>query len=207
MSRDRCISRVRKTQLDDRAALANFGSRRRINRWEEPARGDGEDFVFSQLRGERAADEFRAAAGDRIVAVTALNRILAVAALQRIVARLAVDRVVAVVADQRIRVAAALDRIVAGAAMNDVRERAAMDGIVAGVAEEPVVRVIENLVGLGLVTESLKMKDFSANEIINSQQAAVRAISKYMQTAPEHLYTISEFGWRFLLFISSADIT
>jgi len=61
------------------------------------------------------------------------------------------------------------------------------------------------LVGLGLVTENLKMKDFRTNETINSQHAAARAISKYMQEAPEHLYTISEFGWRFLQFISSGD--
>lgn len=69
---------------------------------------------------------------------------------------------------------------------------------------EPLSRT-GRLVGLGLVTESLKMKEFQTSETINSQHAAVRAISKYIQQAPEHTYTISAFGWRFLQFISSGE--
>ena len=52
------------TELDHRAALAELRRRRRIDRGEEAARGDGEDLFVRELSGERAADELRTASRD-----------------------------------------------------------------------------------------------------------------------------------------------
>ena len=61
------------------------------------------------------------------------------------------------------------------------------------------------LIALGLVNESLKMKDFTGSVEYRSTGEARRAISDYLKQPPERSYRLSSFGWRFLQFISGAE--
>jgi hypothetical protein len=63
------------------------------------------------------------------------------------------------------------------------------------------------LIGFGLVHESLLPKEFDAGRYPTSRDGAARAIADAVGQPPRSQYQISRFGWRFLEFIKSSDIS
>jgi hypothetical protein len=62
---------------------------------------------------------------------------------------------------------------------------------------------INRLVGIGVVIETLEVRDVKPSGDISTITGARREFAKFLQQPPMRSYTISEFGWRFLRFISS----
>jgi hypothetical protein len=59
------------------------------------------------------------------------------------------------------------------------------------------------LIGLGLVTESLKMRDFTGGVEFRSSSEARKALSDYLRQSPKRSYSLSMFRWRFLQFVAA----
>jgi hypothetical protein len=60
------------------------------------------------------------------------------------------------------------------------------------------------LIGLGLVTEELKLRNFTGGVVFRSESDLLKAMRDYIQQPPAREYRISWFGWRFLQFITEA---
>ena len=127
-------------------------------------------------------DAFRAAIGDRIVAVAAEQRIRPAIAVDRVIADPARDRIVAIpahkgivaaervvgiVADQRVVARPPDQRVVAGAADQGIVPGPAIDRIVAGAAGQfVIVRIANQTVGIG-----------RTNHILDVDQGVARSIA------------------------------
>jgi len=58
------------------------------------------------------------------------------------------------------------------------------------------------LIGLGLVTETLSMRDFRGPVVYHNEAEIRKAITEYLERPPVRVYELSWFGWRFLQFIA-----
>lgn len=63
------------------------------------------------------------------------------------------------------------------------------------------------LVGMGLVNETLSMKEYRGSFEFRNAGDARKALADYLKQAPNRSYKLSLLGWRFLQFISKEAVT